>query len=271
MDLYGFDQVAKDYDYFLPAFYGNSNDFEAFHFSLADKYGKDGILDIACGTGALTIPLTKAGHDMTAFDLSALMIEEMKKKLQKENLQVGLFVANMIDFKIKRQFSLAIIARTGFMYLLTAKEQRQTLLNIREHLTDDGVLTFNTFQPNPVEQATHMNDSIDEYHLRAEYINHEGKKERISKSATYDYTTQVMNGSWKFETLDDKGIVINTRVCPQVIRHTYRQEMEYLFELCGYEILNVYNNYCRDVAKEKFIWVVKKCKKILLIQPNCSN
>jgi len=258
MDLHGFDQVAKDYDYFLPAFYGNSNDFEAFHFSLADEYGKDGILDIACGTGALTIPLAKARHDITAFDLSSLMIEEMKKKLQKEKLQVQLFVANMTDFSIRRQFSLAIIARTGFMYLLTAKEQQQTLLKIREHLTDGGVLTFNTFQPNPIEQAAHMNVSVDEYHLCAEYINHDGNKERISKSATYDYITQVMHGSWKFETLDDYGNVSDTRVCTQTTRHTYRQEMEYLFELCGYEILDVYNNYARDTAKDNFIWVIRK-------------
>jgi ubiquinone/menaquinone biosynthesis C-methylase UbiE len=258
MDLHGFDQVAKDYDYFIPAFYGNNNDFEAFHFSLAEKYGKDGILDIACGTGALAIPLAKAGYDMTALDLSTLMIEEMRRKLKKENLHVNLFVANMTDFSVSRQFSLAIIARTGFMYLLTAKEQKQTLLNIREHLTDGGMLTFNTFQPNPMEQAAHMNVSIDEYHLCAEYVNHEGKKERIFKSSIYDYITQVMYRSWKFETLDGYGNVSDTRVCTQTTRHTYRQEMEYLFELCGYEILDVYNNYCRDAAKENFIWVVKK-------------
>jgi len=258
MDLHGFDQVAKDYDCFISAFYGNSNDFEAFHLSLAAQYGKDGILDIGCGTGALTIPLVKAGYNVTAVDLSALMIEEMKKKLQKENLKVELLVANMTDFNIKRQFSLAIIARTGFMYLLTAKEQRQALLNIRKHLTDGGVLTFNTFQPNPIEQAAHMNVSIDEYHLCAEYTNHEGNKERIYKSAIYDHITQIMNGSCKFETLDGYGNVSDTRVCTQTTRQTYRQEMEYLFELCGYEILNVYNNYSLDAAKENFIWVVKK-------------
>nr|AGS51546.1 methyltransferase [uncultured bacterium contig00004] len=258
MDLQGFDHVAKDYDYFISAFYGNSNDFEAFHISLAEEYGKDGILDIACGTGALTIPLAKAGYDITALDLSALMIEEMKKKLQKENLHVDVFTANMSDFNINRRFSLAIIARTGFMYLLTAKEQKQALLNIREHLTDGGVLTLNTFQPNPVEQAENMNVSIDEYHFCAEYINHEGKRECISRLTAYDYITQVMHGSWKFETFDGHGNVSDTRICTQTTRHTYRQEMEYLFELCGYEILDVYNNYCREAAKENFIWVVKK-------------
>jgi len=257
-DLHGFDYVAMDYDYFLPALGLNNDGFEEFHLALAEKYGENGILDIACGTGVLTIPLAKNGYDVTAFDLSASMIEITNKKLEKEKQQANLFIANMTNFEIARKFSLAIVARSGFMYLLTADEQRQTLLNVREHLIDGGVLTLNTFQPNPILQAERMKAVPDDYFLRTEYVNHEGKKERIFYTASYDYITQIFRGSWKFETLDDNGIVIDTRVCPQTIRHTYRQEMEYLFELCKYEILEVYNNYARDTTKDHFIWVVRK-------------
>ncbi len=103
-----------------------------------------------------------------------------------------------------------------------------------------------------------MKSNQDEYYLRSEYTNHEGKKERIYNAATYDYITQIMHGSWKFETLDDNGNIIDTRVRPLAMRHTYRQEMEYLFELCGYEIVTVYNDYCYGEAKDNFIWMVRK-------------
>jgi len=258
IDLHGFDCVATDYDYFVPALGLNHDGFEEFHLTLAEKYGENGILDIACGTGALTIPLVKNGYDVTAFDLSTEMIEVTNKKLRKEKLQANLFVANMTNFEIHRQFSLAIIARSGFMYLLTAAEQRQSLLNIREHLTDGGVLTFNTFQPHPILQADWMKVAPDDYILRTEYENHKEKKVRIHYAASYDHITQIFRGSWKFETLDDNGIIVDTSVCPQVVRHTYRQEMEYLFELCEYEVLDVYNNYVCDTAAEHFIWVVRK-------------
>jgi hypothetical protein len=102
-----------------------------------------------------------------------------------------------------------------------------------------------------------MKAAPDAYYLRSEYTNREGKKERIYNAVVYDYTTQIMRGNWKFETLDDNGNVTDTRVRPISMRHTYRQEMEYLFELCGYEILNVYNNYNYDTAKNNFVWVVK--------------
>ncbi|MCL2641849.1 MAG: class I SAM-dependent methyltransferase, partial [Phycisphaerales bacterium] len=196
--------------------------------------------------------------DVAAFDLSSPMIEVAREKLLRGSLKADLFVANMADFQIDRKFSLAIIAASGFMHLLTAKEQRQTFLNIKKHLTDGGILTFNHFQPHPVVQAKLMQSSPEEYRFRAEYINNEGKRERISDAGSYDYITQVMRGNWKFETLDDDGNIVASRTRPLTMRHTYRQEMEYLFELCGFDIMNVYNNYSCDAAKDNFIWVVKK-------------
>jgi len=253
MDLHDFADVAMNYDYYLSSMV-NDETFVDFHLKLAKDYGKDGILDIACGTGALTIPLAKAGYDVTALDLSSPMITVSQAKLMKENLHAELIVGNMTDFKIDRKFSLAIIARSGFMHLLTAKDQRQTLMNIKEHLTDGGVLTFNHFQPHPIIQAERMRAKPDEYIPRWEYINHEGKKEKISYSETYDYITQIMRGNWKFETLDGE----ETRIRPIAMRHTYRQEMEYLLELCGYEIVNCYNNYNYEEARDNHIWIIKK-------------
>ena len=261
MELHDYEDVAMNYDYYLPEVVKGSyylKGFEEFHISLAEKYGKGGILDIACGTGALTIPLVKAGFDVVALDLSAPMVEETHKKLQKEGLQANLLVSNMTDFSFSRSFSLAIIARSGFMHLLTASEQRQTLVNIKNHLSDGGVLTFNHFQPFPVIQAKQMQSSPDDYVFRAEYMNNKGKRERISEALTYDCITQVVRGNWKFDTLDDDGNIIATRTRPQAMRHTYRQEMEYLFELCGYDIVDVYNDYCYSAARDNFIWVVKK-------------
>ena len=261
IDLHDFADVARNYDYYLPEVVKGSyylNGFDEFHLELAEKYGTGGILDIACGTGALTIPLVKAGYDVTALDLSSPMIEITQEKLVKENLQARLLVSNMVDFKIDRSFSLAIIARSGFMHLLTAGEQWQTLLNIRSHLTEGGVLTFNHFQPFPIIQAKQMQSSPDDFIFRAEYINSEGNRERISEAYIYDHISQVMRGNWRFETLDGDGTIVDVRIHPQAMRHTYRQEMEYLLELCGYEVEGVYNDYCYNAAKDNFIWVVKK-------------
>ncbi len=45
----------------------------------------------------------------------------------------------MTDFKSYKKYSCAIIARSGFMHLITPELQRKALLNIRENLTEGGM------------------------------------------------------------------------------------------------------------------------------------
>ena len=90
-------------------------------------------------------------------DLSEAMCRVAGEKAKKEGFDLNIFPANMTDFKSDRQYSCAIIARSGFMHLITPELQRAALINIRENLVDGGMLTFNTFDPHPVFQAQQMN------------------------------------------------------------------------------------------------------------------
>jgi cyclopropane fatty-acyl-phospholipid synthase-like methyltransferase len=206
----------------------------------------------------LTIPLAKAGYDVVGLDLSEPMVNETRKKLEKENLQADVFTGNMVDFSIDRRFSLAIIARSGFMHLLTPSDQRQALLNIKSHLVDGGVLTLNTFAPNVESQFEQIHTTENDYTFRTEYMNNEGKKERIYNAIGYDQATQIMSGNWKFETFDENGHVISTRIRPLKMRQTYKVELEYLIELCGFTILNIYGGFHNEPADGTLIWVMKK-------------
>ncbi|MDR2687699.1 MAG: class I SAM-dependent methyltransferase, partial [Oscillospiraceae bacterium] len=195
------------------------------------------VLDIACGTGALAVPLAQQGFDVTACDISQAMVAVTRRKLEAAGLQARTFAADMTEFDAGRQFSLAIIARSGFMHLTTPERQRGALLTIKKHLVPGGALTLNTFQPHPSAQAEQMGAGPEDYTLRAEYVNAENKRERIYNAIGYDMDTQIMRGSWKFETLGEDGNVTDTRVRPIAMRQTYTQELKYLCELCGYEIL----------------------------------
>lgn len=53
MDLHDYKDVAKNYDRYLEAMYSefdNHEGFQKFYLKLAEKYGRDGVVDIACGT-----------------------------------------------------------------------------------------------------------------------------------------------------------------------------------------------------------------------------
>ena len=272
MDLHDYKDVAENYDRYLSAMYEDTNHhegFQDFYLSLAKKYGAGGVVDIACGTGAVLLYLAERGIDVDGTDLSEEMCKVAKAKAATHGLKLNVVAANMTNFCTGRKYSLAIIARSGFMHLPTSRLQREALLNIREQLMDGGILTFHTFDPSPTIQAQMMATTPEDYSFRLEYRNSEGQREKIYNAMSYDPYTQLMHGNWKFETLDDDGRVIGERIRPLQMRQTYRSEVFLLAELCGFEVQDIYRGYKGDkedlsdpssAAKYSgnLIWILRK-------------
>jgi len=256
--------VAENYDLYLDAMYSSEDNhagFLDFYLDFARTYGKDGVIDIACGTGAVLLYLAQHGIYADGTDLSEAMCRVAEEKAKAKGFDLNIFPADMTTFSSGRKYSCAIIARSGFMHLLTPALQRAALLNIRENLTDRGMLTFNTFDPHPFFQAQQMKTKDSDYSFRLEYTNRQGRREKIYNAITYDPHTQIMSGNWMFETLDERGEVVAQRIRPVKMRQTYRQEMMYLLELTGYEIVNVYGGYHKesgDRSAKNVIWCVRK-------------
>jgi SAM-dependent methyltransferase len=250
MDLHDFTDVAENYDLYLEVMYGSEFDrhenFQEFYLDLARKYGGGGVVDIACGTGAVLLYLAERGIDVDGTDLSEAMCRVAARKAERMGLHPAIFPADMTKFSSGRKYSLAIIARSGFMHLPTQELQIAALRNIREQLLPGGILTFNTFDPWPPMQARQMQTGPEDYSFRLEYVNHEGHRERIYNAIAYNPYTQQMAGNWKFETLDEAGNVTEVRVRPLLMRQTYRWEVFLLAQLCGFGVLDIYRGYKGD-------------------------
>ncbi len=263
-DLHDFEDVAQNYDLYLDVMYQNEDNhagFLEFYLDFARKYGQEGVIDIACGTGAVLLHLAEHGTMADGTDLSEAMCRVAGEKAKSMGFDLNIFPADMTSFTSDKKYSCAIIARSGFMHLTTPERQRAALINIKKNLTDNGMLTFNTFDPHPVFQAQQMNTKDTDYTLRLEYTNSGGLREKIYNAISYDPHTQIMSGNWKFETYDEKGNIVDERIRPLKMRQTYRQEMEYLLELTGYEIVNVYGGYnfeSGDASAKNVIWCVRK-------------
>ena len=273
MDLHDFKDVAENYDRYLDVMYTQEHDnhagFQEFYLDLARKYGAGGVVDIACGTGAVLLYLAQRGIDVDGTDLSGEMCRVAQAKAEALGLQLTITPADMTKFRPDRKYSLAIIARSGFLHLPTSELQRDALLNIRELLTDGGILTFNTFDPWPPIQVQQMQTGPEDYSFRLEYVNSEGRRERIYNAVSYNPWTQQMSGSWKFVTLDEAGNVIGERIRPLLMRQTYRSEIFLLAQLCGFEVLDIYRGYLGDKEdlsdpmsaskyRQNLIWILKK-------------
>ena len=174
MDLHDFEIVAENYDYYARTLVTEQAHAQKidFHLELAGEYGGSGIVDIACGTGDVAIPLAEAGQAVHAFDVSEAMISRFKVKIADADpsvqRKIDITLQNMVDFTYDRTFSLAMIPASGFMHLTTPEDQRKALSNINRHLEIGGVLTLNTFDPNMGRIAENL-DEATEYRKRTEF------------------------------------------------------------------------------------------------------
>ena len=272
MDLHDYKDVAENYDRYLEVMcskFDNHEGFQEFYLKLAEKYGRDGVVDIACGTGAVLLYLAERGIDVDGTDLSEEMCKVAASKAEKMNLDLNIYPADMTKFNSGRKYSLAIIARSGFMHLPSSQLQKEALLNIREQLVPGGILTFNTFDPSPEAQAKQINTTPEDYSLRLEYINSNGNREEIYNAISYNPYLQHMYGNWKFVEYDADGNVLGERVRPLLMRQTYRSEIFLLAELCGFEVLDIYRGYKGDKEdlndplsaakyRSNLIWILRK-------------
>jgi SAM-dependent methyltransferase len=114
-----------------------------FYLEYASKIGRGiHILELACGTGRITIPLAEAGHEIWALEYSEAMIDVFKNKLK--NLpeevrgKIHLLYGDMSDFEIQRKFPLILLPARSFQLLLEETKEISCLRNVHLHLEDTG-------------------------------------------------------------------------------------------------------------------------------------
>ena len=272
MDLHDYRDVAENYDRYLEVMYAHDDHhehFQEFYLDLARKYGGGGVVDVACGTGAVLLYLAERGIDIDGTDLSEAMCRVAAEKAEAMGLRLNIIPADMTAFSSGRKYSLAIIARSGFMHLPTQELQIQALTNLREQLLPGGILTLNTFDPWPPMQAQQMQATPEDYTFRLEYVNSAGNREKIYNAITYDPYSQQMYGNWKFEEYNAAGEIIGTRIRPLLMRQTTRWEMHLLARLCGFEVTDIFRGYKGDKEdltdlstaakyRSNLIWILRK-------------
>lgn len=89
------------------------------------------LLELACGSGEITIALAQEGYHVDASDLSAAMIEEAKKKDGSE--QVSWSVMDMCDLHTDKSYDGILCLCDSFNYLLKDEQVRALFQGAYRH------------------------------------------------------------------------------------------------------------------------------------------
>lgn len=157
-----------------------------------------------------------------------------------------------------------MIPRSGFLHLLKTANQVDALKNINSNLIMGGILSLNTYFPSYELISQSGKGKVKEPFLRNSFTGKNGNKIEIYNFIEYDYETQIMEGKWIFNELNRDGQAVNSSDRPIKMRWTFKSEMELLFELCGFEVVEIYGGYDKSKAcyPGNIVWVVKKVRNI---------
>lgn len=124
-----YDRLMADVDYQAWA---------RFYHTLMEHYGipRGKVCECACGTGSITLPLSRMGYQMTGVDLSPDMLFEASQKARKSGAMIPFVKQDMRSLRLHRQMDAVLCTNDGLNYLKDAAELtdffRAAYLAVRE-------------------------------------------------------------------------------------------------------------------------------------------
>lgn len=101
------------------------------------------ILELACGTGNLTLEFTKKGYDIAGIDISVEMLEEARKKAEREKLELVLLNQDMteLDFDLY-DLDCVVCGCDGYNYVLDDEKMLNSFSTVYDILKPGGIFIF---------------------------------------------------------------------------------------------------------------------------------
>ncbi len=101
------------------------------------------VLELACGTGNITIPLAKKHYDIAGLDISYEMLGVAREKAEKDGLELVLLEQDIteLDFDIE-DLDCILCACDGFNYIIDDDDLRSVFQKTYKLLKDKGLFIF---------------------------------------------------------------------------------------------------------------------------------
>lgn len=122
-------------------------DYEAWALYITDIFQKYGltpewVLDAACGTASLTIPLAQKGYRMWGLDISADMLSVAEQKARASKLKINFLNQDMTRLRLNERFDAVICMCDGVNYITEEADLKKFFKSVFEVLKEKGIFIF---------------------------------------------------------------------------------------------------------------------------------
>jgi len=196
------------------------------------------VLELACGTGRLTIPIAKSGVEITGLDLSPSMLAHARKKADEADIKIEWIEADCRTFALNRRFALIFMPFHSIQHLHDAASQTALFANVQAHLAEGGRFIFDAFNPS----IAILNRDPNRRYIDRRFEDPGGRGTvTLETTAVYDDASQVNHLKMHFSLPGAEDY----RVEPLSLRCFYPQELDLLVRANGFVIEEKYGNFER--------------------------
>lgn len=205
-------------------------------------------LDVACGTGNVTMRLATKFKDIFAVDLSEDMLREAFEKFKANKIKGKVICQDMTELTLNKKFDLITSVLDSTNYIIEEDGIESYFKSIYDHLNDDGIFIFD--------------------------INSYYKLSEILGNNIYTYSEEEVFYTWENTFEDDllsmfltffvkKGDLYE-RFEEEHLERAYKEdEIEAYLKNANLEVINKFDGYTNDKVKsdsERLVYVVKKSR-----------
>jgi SAM-dependent methyltransferase len=240
---------ARRYDLVEGAF--ATGDFLDFYKRQIARYGEP-VLELACGSGRLTIPLAEAGVKIMGLDLSEEMLNLATLKASERGVKIPVVRGDIRSFNLSKEFKFIFIPAQSLTHLHKLEEIEDCFSCVRQHLAEDGRFLIELFNPSVklLARDSDQRYGVGEY----EEPNEAGRRVFVSEEVRYDAATQINYIRWFFrDERNDQESVLSFEM-----RQFFPQEIDALLWYNGFLIEHKYGSYdekefCSDSPKQLIV------------------
>ncbi len=203
------------------------------------------LLELACGSGRLTIPLLRAGHTVVAFDRSLSMLQAARQRLARlpavRQQQCLLLKADMRSFQLKKPVSLALAGFHSIQHVVKDAELLACFANVRASLSGDGWFVFDVLAPHPLWLENGGDPRWSPRTYRHPVTN---QQLRYGTTHTYDKESKALHMRLHYQPVDDAGQFTEPE---RIVRLCHRQfwpgDLDGLLDQADFDVLARYSDF----------------------------
>jgi SAM-dependent methyltransferase len=229
------DAALYDYEYRR-----RREDIRFYRHLAAELLGGPGrILELACGSGRLTVGLLRDGHQVVGLDAAPAMLARAAARIgalgRGARARAALIRGDIRRFALGERFPLVLMGFNSFEHLYTRGDVAACLARVAEHLTADGRFVFDVQNPD----LRWLSRDPRRRWARTPF-RHPGTGERLVYSTDhhYDPVSQIVVVRLYYQPEGGE-----TRVIRLSQRKFFPAELEALLAGCGYRVESRFGDF----------------------------